>query len=215
MVKRSCSDTKHSRMNSAICVDDLVSARQSLQPVPNSAADIEAWTRHRSTFDSGAVLTRRRFVQDEPVEAKLAGGLHELGEVDGLAYEAVRSEVVARHSVPFFAARRENDDRKPSGSSVRSQAVEHLQAVELRKLQIEENDFGNDRGVAPRMRPGREQIVERLFAIPNDHDPVQHVALLEREQREIDVVLIVLDEENGSASVHVVLPALGRWEGEV
>jgi hypothetical protein len=46
------------------------------------------------------------------------------------------------------------------------------------------------------MRPAHEQVVECLGTISRDNDAIHDVALLERTQRELFVVGVVLDEQD-------------------
>src|SRR5687767_14429120 len=82
------------------------------------------------------------FIEDEPIQAELTGGFHELGKVDRFADEAVGTEVVALDDVAFFVARRQNDDGQASCGGIRSYAAQHVQPVELGELEVEQDETG-------------------------------------------------------------------------
>src|SRR5688572_13801580 len=95
-------------------------------------------------------------VEDEPVEAELADAVHELQEVDRLAHVAVGAEAVAVQEVTLFVGRGEDDDGQVLGALVGAEAAQHLQAVELGQLEVEQHHLREEVPV------GGEQVVERF-----------------------------------------------------
>jgi hypothetical protein len=139
----------------------------------------------------------RGFVEDEPVEAELARGFHELIEVDGLANVAVGTQAVAIGAVLLFIGRGENDDGEKLGAFVGAELAEDLEAVELGEFEVKQNDFrerGKRRGG---IGTGSEEIVESFAAIAGDDDFVLNIIFFQRAECEQLVIGIVLDEKNG------------------
>jgi len=79
--------------------------------------------------------------------------------------------------------------------------AEHLAAVDLRHLEVEQDD-GRLRAGAPGVRAAPEQEVERLLAIVRHVDLVEEIRLLEGGEDELDVVRIVFGEEDGAEVLH-------------
>src|SRR6266545_1833853 len=93
----------------------------------------------------------------------------------GLPDVAVRAQPAARDQVPLFARRGEDDDRQQAGALVRTDAVQHLQAVDFRQLQVEEHHFRRD-GLPP-LAAGPQEELERLRAVPGHPHLVLDVVL--------------------------------------
>src|SRR5207237_1243897 len=117
-------------------------------------------------------------VEDEPVDPELAHGLDELAEVDRLADVAVRAQAVAGDDVLLFAGRGEDHDRQQARAGVGPDAPQHLEAVDLGELQVEQHELG--RGGAPGVGAGAEQPVEGLGPVAGQEDLVLDVVLRER-----------------------------------
>ncbi len=114
-------------------------------------------------------------------------------EVDRLHDVRVRAQLVAADKVLLFARRREHDDRDRLERFVGLQRAEHIEAVDLRHLEIQQQDrwiaFGPIRILVPAI-----QIVERLRAVAHDDHFVRQVDFAECRERQLDVVRIVFRE---------------------
>ena len=78
---------------------------------------------------------------------------------------------------------------------MRTDALEHVETVDARQLQIEQDDL-RQRRRTPAVHAGAEEIVERLDAVARHHDFVGDVAFSKRPQRQLDIVRVVFDEKN-------------------
>ena len=67
--------------------------------------------------------------------------MRELGEVHRLADVAVGAKPVAFQPILILDRRRENDDRQELRSRIGADSLQHLVAVELRQLQIQQNQL--------------------------------------------------------------------------
>src|SRR5581483_9622817 len=99
----------------------------------------------------------------------------ELLEVNGLSNVAVRSQVVTGNEVALLVRRGENHDWERARARVCPDPTEHLQPVDLRKFQIQQDEL--DIGDWPRAIP--ENAVQRLLAVPRDDQLIDHSALFE------------------------------------
>src|SRR6185436_2518706 len=72
---------------------------------------------------------------------------------------------------------------------------EHLEPADLRELEIEQHDRGVAAGAQAKVAAPVE-VVERLLAVADDDHLVREVILVQGGERQIDVLLIVLDQED-------------------
>ena len=86
-------------------------------------------------------------------------------------------------------------------SAVLADALEHVEAAEAGEVEVEDDDGGHDREVAPREGAGAEKVVHRLLAVAGHDDLVHDVVAAQRPERKALIVLIVLDQENELAIV--------------
>src|SRR5687768_4603765 len=93
-------------------------------------------------LDLVLVLLTGETVEQQPVEAELADGFDELLELDGLDDVAVHAEAVALDQIALFLGGGQDDDRGALGSLVALDLAQHFQAVDLRQLEVEKDDFG-------------------------------------------------------------------------
>src|SRR5579859_69900 len=145
---------------------------------------------------------RRSLVQDQPVEPELLCRLDKPREVDRLAHETVRAEIVARQNVLFFPARRQHHHGSAPRPFLGAHALEHLEPSDLRKLEVEQDDHRVAAGVAAGVCAGCEEVIERLHAVARNHQLVHDLALAERPQGELDIVRVVFHQENNVCSRH-------------
>src|SRR5581483_6492075 len=86
--------------------------------------------------------------------------------------------------------------REKSRALVGADSFQHLEAVDLGQLQVEQRDARQDARVAAGVGAGGEKIIERLGAVARDHHFVLDVVFLERAQGQRFVVRIVFDQQN-------------------
>src|SRR3989442_1183482 len=151
------------------------------------------------------------------MQSRLPDGLGELGEIDRLADVAVGAEAVAAHDVLFFIGRGQHDDRHEPGAIVGPQSSQHLETVELRQFQIQQDDEWR-LWIARGVRPSAEEIVEHLHAIPDDDDVIGKPVLLQRAHGERLVIGVVFDQQDrlahlGTSEREVKRGALTRRSG--
>src|SRR6185312_15092033 len=102
-----------------------------------------------------------------------------------LADITVGAVCVALKAVLFLTRGGKDSDRKKLRALVGAKALENLEAVDLRELEIEEHELGK------RVLLLTEEVIERLGAVAGDDDVVLDVALLERADGESLVVGVV------------------------
>ena len=71
-----------------------------------------------------------------------------------------------------------------------------LEPVHLGQLQVQQDHLGDVFDPAAGVRPFAEEELQRLRAVASDLDAVAQVGLLERAQRQLEVVGVVLDEQD-------------------
>ena len=119
---------------------------------------------------------RRRLVEDGPEDAEVLDRLEELLEADRLDDVGVHAELVAPHQIALLARGGQHDDRDVPGRGVALDLGQHLEPVDLRQLEVEQ-DHRRIARRRDRVGPAREQVVERLGAVAHDHDLVRELAL--------------------------------------
>ena len=160
---------------------------------------------------SGQVRSLKRsawwgFVHNGPKRAELADGVDEGAKVDRLHDVRIRAELVAADQILFLARRCQHDDGDRLQRIVRFQGAQHVETVDFRHLQIQEENSWVP-GCAARVRIAPVQIVERLGAVAHDDNFVREIDLFESGERQLDVVRIVFGEDDAlQLSHHDVLP---------
>jgi len=145
------------------------------------------------------VRGRRAFVEEQPVKTELAYGVDEFGEIDGLAHVTIGAQAVALEAIPFLIGGGENDHGEELGLGSGTQTAQHLQAIDLRQLQIENDDLRDDGRVAVGVGAGGEQIVQGFGAIASHHHFVGDVVLAEGPKGESFIIGIIFDQQNDAA----------------
>jgi maltooligosyltrehalose trehalohydrolase len=174
-------------------------------------------SRRRRPRPLGPALFRRgrRLVADRPVQAELAHRGLEAVEVHRLPHVAVDVQRVAPMPVLLFVGGGQDHDRQLPRPRFGAEALQHLQSVHARQLQVEEHDHRAQRAGGG-VGPGAEEQGERLHAVARDDEGVRDLRVAERELRELEVVGIVLDEKDGGRAHEAprvkknVAPAPGR-----
>src|SRR5258706_9640934 len=159
------------------------------------------------------MLSWGRLVQDEPVHPYLSYRLDEPREVDRLPDVAVRAKLVSAEEVGLLLGRGEDDDREQLRLRILTELPEHLEAIDLRQLQVEQHDLRI--WFAPaRVHATFDKPIERVGTVSDDDDAVAHVVLGKCAQGESLVVGVVLDEEYHLGFVeHRTPPPAGFRDG--
>src|SRR5712672_1651289 len=134
--------------------------------------------------------------QRDDGKPEIVDGLHHLDEllqVHRLGHVAVRVQRIGLEHVLLCLGGGEDHHRNAHKPLVGLDLLEHLAAVLLRQVEVEQDDVGLGRvlvGSAP------VQEVERLDAVLDPVEVVVHLALLQRLARQARVSEIVLDQED-------------------
>src|SRR5882762_8024388 len=150
---------------------------------------------------ASAGRSRRRLVEEHPVEPHLLHGVTELLEVYGLHDIAVDAQAVALDEVTLLARGRHDDHGDHAGRRIRLDAPEDFEPVDLGQLEIQQDHLRPIVLLAARVGAAAEDVVQGLGAVPHDVDPVREVVLAEGVERQLDVVGIVLDEKDLDDSI--------------
>ena len=73
--------------------------------------------------------------------------------------------------------------------------LQHFQATDLGQFQIQQDDLGRAIRAALGVRPAGKEKVQRLFAVPDDVNLVRQLMFPQRNQRQLHVVRVVLDQQ--------------------
>jgi hypothetical protein len=125
----------------------------------------------------------------------LPGGFGEVIEIYRLADVAVDAELVAADDVAFFIGGGENDDWQHARGLTFADAPEDLQALDLGKLEIKEDDLGTEGILA-------EEQVDRFFAVAGNAHVIGNVGLFESPNGEQFVVGVVFNEKDQFGVAH-------------
>jgi CBS domain-containing protein len=96
--------------------------------------------------------------------------------------------------------------REEPGPVVGPDATQHLEAVDLGKLQVEQHDLGEELRRLAGPGPCLEEIVERFGLVTHDDDLVPDIGPAQRAEGERLVVGIVFHDEDHPAVVRHVWP---------
>ena len=139
---------------------------------------------------------------------------HELAELHRLHDVGIDAELVELDQVRRLARGGQHHDRNRAAVVVGLDGLQHLEAVDLRHLDVEQD---HDR-VAARARSKcapAVQVVQRLRAVAHDHDLVGEVVLVQRRQRELDVAQVVFHEQDVAESfMSCSLRRLRQWKSK-
>src|SRR5690606_32516592 len=135
-----------------------------------------------SSTRRGAVMSRHRrvLIDEQPIDAELAGGFRKLGEVHGFTDVAVASQTVTLQEILLFPRGRQHDHRQKPRAGILANAPEHLEPVDFRKLEIEENHRREW------LRPPliSKEHFQSLRSVARDADRVGDIVFPEGEDRE-------------------------------
>src|SRR5215475_9589970 len=82
----------------------------------------------------------RRLIDHGPENPELFDGINKLVEIHWLDHIGVHAKCIARDHVSFLTGRREHDHRDHAQLLVRSNLLQHLQAINLRQFEIKQQD---------------------------------------------------------------------------
>src|SRR4051794_15799252 len=111
-----------------------------------------------------SVLDGRRLVEHEPIESQLAHRVGELVKVDRLSDVAVRAQAVSAQHVALLARGGEDHNGEKARALIPAHLSQHLDAVHLRQLQIEQDELRHD-ALALGVLAAVEEIIDRLGAV--------------------------------------------------
>jgi hypothetical protein len=115
---------------------------------------------------------------------------------DRLLDAAVGSQLITLCQLPWIARGSQDDDRSQSGPGVSTHPTQDINAVKLRKLQVEEDQSG-ERGAEPEAESAPpEEEIQRLLSIAGDFDLACGIELSEWAQRELDLERAVLHQQD-------------------
>src|SRR5687768_9006145 len=134
--------------------------------------------KRRSSAGILSVPQRSGFVQQQPIQSELAHGFDELREIDRLADVAVCSQRIAVNEVLFLFRGRQYHHGKKLCPFVRAYSLEHFEAVDFRKLEVEQGHARQLGDVAARERSCAEEIVQSFYAVAGDDHVVLDVVFL-------------------------------------
>src|SRR5262249_28662629 len=110
-----------------------------------SMSSASVWRSSRINTLSGTVTRsasagrRRRLVEEDPVESHLLHGVAELLEIHGLHDIAVDPQPIAFDEVALLARGGDHDHGDHAGRGIRFDAPQHLEPVDLRQLEVQED----------------------------------------------------------------------------
>src|SRR2546423_887988 len=148
--------------------------------------------------DSGSF---RRAGQQEPVHAEVARRFLELVEINRLDDVAVHAQPVTLDQVPLLPRGSQHHDRDGPGAFVRLDTAEHLQAIDQRQLDVEQDDVRVISNRSVLVAAGTEHVFEGFLAVAYHMDLVGQLILAQFVKRELLVLWIVLDHEDVYAAV--------------
>jgi hypothetical protein len=111
--------------------------------------------------------------------------------------------------IRVLARRGQHDHRQQPGLGSGADPAQDLEPADPRHLEIEQDHRRLHHRVAAFVLAGREQVVEGLRPVAGDRDLARHPGALEREQRELLVARVVLDEQDQLG--HGGSPAAWPW----
>jgi hypothetical protein len=161
----------------------------------NALHDTSTWAA-TITLESLQSLSGRLLIEEHPVDAKLTDRFGKSRELYRLAYIAIRAELVAPQHVFVLARGRKNDDGEGFRAWIGAYKLEHVESIQLGKLEVEHDHCGHLRGIAPGVSAGAEEEIDRFAPVPSDDNFVHEIGAAQRAQRKFLIGRIVLDEEN-------------------
>src|SRR6185312_12107374 len=85
-------------------------------------------------------------------------------------------------------------DRHALEAGIGAQLPQRLEAIHARHFQVEQDDGGSSVRVVFKL-PAMEQVIEHFDAVAHHDNLVGEVVFLQRAQRQLDIVSIVLSEQ--------------------
>ena len=103
--------------------------------------------------------------------------------MDRLPDAAVGAQLVALGQLARVVRRGQDNHWSGAGSAVGANGAQHLEAVQLGQLELEQDQPGRCRATAAAVSASAEKEVERLFAVPGDADLRVASQLAQRAER--------------------------------
>src|SRR5713226_4967321 len=95
-------------------------------------------------------------IEEQPVHAQNSGRLRELLEVNGLDNVAVDAEAVALNQIALLPRRGQHYHRHRLRAGIAFDSLQHLEAVDQRKLDIQQDNLGAVADLPVGIAPGAE-----------------------------------------------------------
>src|SRR5687768_701850 len=152
--------------------------------------------KRRSSAGILSVPQRSGFVQQQPIQTQLAHGLDELRKIDRLADVAVSAKRITVNKILFLFRRGQYHHGKKFCAFVRAYSLEHFEAVDFRKLEVEQGHARQLGDVAARERSCAEEKIQSFHAVAGDDHVILDVVFLQRPQRQFLVVGIVFHKQD-------------------
>jgi hypothetical protein len=146
--------------------------------------------------------TRRGFVDDGPKYGKIFDGLGKFFEADGFDDVSVSAEFVAFNEILFFAGRSDHHDRDHAQVGVRFDAAKHLQPVDFRELEIEEDEKGETFRLLSEFAFLIKEV-EGFGAVANVNNLIGKLVFVKGFDGKLRVAFAVFDEQNAFKRVPV------------
>src|SRR5712691_10853025 len=170
-------------------------ARLSSRTIRSASMALSSRLRMRMCWVSTKNL-RRGFVHGQPVKTEVGDRFHEGVEFDWLHDIAVHAELIALHAVSLLRRGGDDDAGNLLRALVRFHGAQHIDAVDLRQLQIEKDDARTTQWIPARVLAAPEDEIERLGVVAYSRDAVGQIPLLQCSHRELEVVRVVFDEKD-------------------
>src|SRR5215475_13006986 len=84
--------------------------------------------------------SRWRLIDNCPENPEFFDGINKLVEINWLDHIGVHAKFIARDHVSFLTGRSEHDHRDHAQLLIRSNLLQHLQAINLRQFEIKQQD---------------------------------------------------------------------------
>src|SRR5262249_61007805 len=82
----------------------------------------------------------RRLIDHGPENPELFDGINKLVEIHWLDHIGVHAKCIARDHVSFLMGKREYDHRNHAQFLIRSNLLQHLQAINIRQFEVKHKD---------------------------------------------------------------------------
>jgi hypothetical protein len=135
-------------------------------------------------------------IDHQPVQSNRLDGLAKLIEIDRLLYVTVGAQAEGLPDVPIFPGRGQDHYWDGSGSRIGLNLLEHLDAVDFRKFQIQQNQDGRTVKRPERMGASAKEKIQSFFTVAGNVDFVREFSTPQRVHRQFGVIAAVFHQKN-------------------